>query len=86
MEQKLFDEDLKREIQKLSQVQTEEQKMIYKRKVLEDKVLIEIFPENACITMLGAAPKEVRSNKPDVTFIEDLTHEQKMRLLSEKGE
>ena len=54
--------------------------MIYKGKVLEDKELIEIFPENACITMLGAAPKEVRSNKPDVTFIEDLTHEQKMKF------
>ena len=79
-------EDLKKEIQKRSQVQTDEQKMIYKGKVLEDKELISIFPENACITMLGAAPKEVRSKKPEFTFVEDLTHEQKMKILREKGE
>ena len=78
--------DLKSEIQKQSQVQTDEQKMIFKGKVLKDEELMDIFPENACITMLGAAPKEARVVKPDVTFVEDLTHEQKMQILREKGE
>ena len=78
--------DLKTEIQKRSQVQTDEQKMIFKGKVLKDEELLEIFPDSACITMLGAAPKEARALKPDVTFVEDLTQEQKMQILREKGE
>ena len=79
--------DLKSEIQKRSQVATDEQKMIFKGKVLKDEELIDIFPENACITMLGAAPKEISASaKPEVTFVEDLTHEQKMKILREKGE
>ena len=78
--------DLKTEIQKRSQVQTDEQKMIYKGKVLKDEEQIDTFPSNACITMLGAAPKEAHAIKPDVTFVEDLTQEQKMQILREKGE
>ena len=78
--------DLKSEIQKRSQVQTDEQKMIFKGKVLKDEENMDIFPGNACITMLGAAPKESQSIKPEVTFVEDLTQEQKMQILREKGE
>ena len=78
--------DLKNEIQKRSLVDTDEQKMIFKGKVLKDEELVEIFPENACITMLGATSKEAKAVKPDVTFVEDLTQEQKMQLLREKGE
>ena len=78
--------DLKFEIKKRSLVEVDEQKMIFKGKVLKDDELIEIFPDNACITMLGASSKEVQSIKPDVTFVEDLTQEQKMQLLREKGE
>ena len=78
--------DLKIEIQKQSQVPSDEQKMIYKGKVLKDEELIDIFPENACITMLGAAPKGANVIKPEVTFLEDLTEEQKTQILREKGE
>ena len=80
--------DLKAEIQKRSQVATDEQKMIFKGKVLKDEELVDIFPENTCITMLGAAPKEISATaaKPEVTFVEDLTHEEKMKILREKGE
>ena len=78
--------DLKYEIQKRSQVQIDEQKMIYKGKVLQDEVSINIFPENACITMLGATPREAIAKKPDVTFVEDLTPEEKLKILREKGE
>ena len=78
--------DLKNEIFKRSQVQMDEQKMIYKGKVLKDEELIDIFPPNACITMLGAAPREAVAIKPDVTFVEDLTDEQKLKILREKGE
>ena len=78
--------DLKYEIQKRSLVQMDEQKMIYKGKVLQDEVSVNIFPENACITMLGATPREAVAKKPDVTFVEDLTQEEKLKILREKGE
>ena len=78
--------DLKSEIQKHSQVQTDEQKMIFKGKVLKDEELMADYPDNICITMLGAAPKSLNAIKPDVTFVEDLTNEQKMQILREKGE
>ena len=78
--------DLKNEIQKHSQVQTDEQKMIFKGKVLKDEELMADYPDNICITMLGAAPKSLNAIKPDVTFVEDLTNEQKMQILREKGE
>ena len=78
--------DLKNEIEKQSQVPIDEQKMIYKGKVLKDEELVDMFPENACITMLGAAPKGANVIKPEVTFLEDLTDEQKTQILREKGE
>ena len=78
--------DLKNEIEKQSQVPIDEQKMIYKGKVLKDEELVNIFPKNACITMLGAAPKGANVIKPEVTFLEDLTDEQKTQILREKGE
>ena len=78
--------DLKVEIQKRSLVQTDEQKMIFKGKVLKDEELMADYPDNICITMLGAAPKEFNPSKHEVTFVEDLTNEQKMQILREKGE
>ena len=79
--------DLKNEIQKHSQVQSDEQLMILKGKVLHDEENISIVPENSLITMLGAPPKGLEKQvKPEVTFEEDLTQEQRMQLLREKGE
>lgn len=78
--------ELKSEIEKRSQVAIDEQKMIFKGKVLKDEQEIKDFPIGACITMLGAAPKEAKAIKPDVTFVEDLTPEQKTQILREKGE
>ena len=78
--------DLKKEIESRSKVQIDEQLMIYKGKVLKDDELMDVFPGNACITMLGATPIESKAAKSDVTFVEDLTKEQKMKILREKGE
>ena len=79
--------DLKNEIQKHSQVQSDEQLMILKGKVLHDTDDISIVPPSSLITMLGAPPKGlVKQIKPDVTFEEDLTQEQRMQILREKGE
>ena len=79
--------DLKNEIQKHSQVQSDEQLMILKGKVLHDEDNIAIVPPNSLITMLGAPPKGLEKQiKPEITFEEDLTPEQRMQLLREKGE
>ena len=79
--------DLKKEIQKHSLVQSDEQLMILKGKVLQDVDNISIVPSNSIITMLGAPPKGVEKQvKQKITFVEDLTDEQRMQLLREKGE
>ena len=79
--------DLKNEIQKHSLVQSDEQLMILKGKVLQDIDDISIVPSNSLITMLGAPPKGVEKQvKQKYTFEEDLTDEQRMQLLREKGE
>ena len=79
--------DLKNEIQKHSLVQSDEQLMILKGKVLQDVDNISMVPSNSLITMLGAPPKGVEKQvKQKYTFEEDLTDEQRMQLLREKGE
>ena len=79
--------DLKNVIQKHSLVQSDEQLMILKGKVLQDVDNISIVPSNSIITMLGAPPKGVEKQvKQKYTFEEDLTDEQRMQLLREKGE
>ena len=79
--------DLKNAIQKHSQVPADEQLLILKGKVLQDSNSVSALPSNPLITMLGALPKGAEKPiKPDVTFEEDLTQEQKMQILREKGE
>jgi ubiquitin carboxyl-terminal hydrolase 14 len=79
--------DLKNEMQKHSQVQSDEQLLILKGKVLQDSDNISIVPPNSLITMLGASAKGPEKRvKPEVTFEEDLTQEQRMQILREKGE
>ena len=78
--------DLKNEIQKHSLVQSDEQLMILKGKVLQDVDNISIVPSNSIITMLGAPPKGVEKQVKQYIFKEDLTDEQRMQLLREKGE
>ena len=79
--------DLKYEIQKHSQVHSDEQLLIYKGKVFHDEEPIPEIPFNSTITMLGTSPKEApKQVKPEITFEEDLTYEERMKLLREKGE
>ena len=79
--------DLKAEIQKHSQVPSDEQMLIFKGRVLHDEDKISILPLTPLITMLGSLPKDVSKQiRPDVTFEEDLTAEQRTAILREKGE
>ena len=82
--------DLKIEIQKHSQIPADSQLLVLKGKVLHDENSISIVPSNSLITMLGIPPKDPNAiQKPvktPVTFEEDLTEEQRMQILREKGE
>jgi len=82
--------DLKSQIQKQSQVPIDEQLLVLKGKVLHDENSISLIPPNSLITMLGVAPKDsnIIQNQviPDVTFEEDLTKEERLKILREKGE
>lgn len=78
--------ELKVEVSKQSNVLPGEQKMIYKSKVLKDDQTLQTIPDKATISMLGACSSMPIAPKPDVTFIEDLTPEQKLKIMREKGE
>lgn len=78
--------ELKIAVSKQSNVLPGEQKMIYKSKVLKDDSNLSEIPTKATISMLGAASSTSLAPKPNVTFIEDLTPEQKLQILREKGE
>ena len=78
--------DLKTEIQKHSQVPSDEQMLIFKGQALQDTDQISILPNNPLITMLGSLPKDAPKEIKKVTFEEDLTQEQRLQLLRERGE
>ena len=79
--------DLKNALQKHSQVEADEQLLILKGKILQDSDNITIIPPKNMVTMLGSQPKSLEKQiKPQITFEEDLTHEQKMKILRDKGE
>ena len=79
--------DLKSEVQKHSQVPSDEQMLIYKGRVLKDEDKLSTLPLTPTITMLGSLPRGAEKQlKPDVTFEEDLTAEQRTALLRAKGE
>ena len=80
--------DLKSEIQKQSQVPSDEQMLIFKGQVLQDEEQISTLPLNPMITMLGSVPKSVapKEKKPEVIFDDQLTDEQRTKILREKGE
>ena len=79
--------DLKYEISKKSNVPQDEQKIIFKGKILQDMQDIKSIPSKSKITMIGAPSKIPITNEDSkVTFVEDLTQEEKLKILREKGE
>ena len=74
--------ELTNEISKLSSVLPNEQKLVYKSKVLKDDNQLLSIPDKATISMLGAKPKDLstQAKQEKVTFLEDLTEEQKLQL------
>ena len=79
--------DLKYEISRKSNVPQDEQKIIFKGKILQDTQDIKSIPSKSKITMIGAPSKiPIKNEDSKVTFVEDLTQEEKLKILREKGE
>ena len=81
-------EELKKEIFNQTKVHPDRQKLILKGKSLNNSDLLSEIPTGSLITLIGTADTDVVvSNKDNkVIFVEDLSKEEKMKLLKEKGE
>jgi len=80
--------ELKQDIQNLTNVLASRQKLVVKGKILNDKDSMDVLPERSVITLIGSAEKDLitASNTTNVVFMEDLTKEDKLRIMKEKGE
>jgi ubiquitin carboxyl-terminal hydrolase 14 len=79
---------LKEELQAITNVLVPRQKLLFKGKVLSDDESLLQIPENSTLTLLGNPEKDLIisniSNK--VLFKEDLTKEDMLKIMKEKGE
>lgn len=67
-------------------VEPDRQKLLFKGKVLESANLITEIPDNSTITLMGTPSGNVYQPTNKVVFVEDLSPEEKARILREKGE
>jgi ubiquitin carboxyl-terminal hydrolase 14 len=78
--------ELKQEIYKQTQVEPERQKLLLKGKVLEDSNQTSTIPDGSTLTLMGQASSNTLISDKKVVFVEDLSPEEKTKLLREKGE
>ena len=70
-------------------VESNRQKLFFKGKVLDDSYLLTNIPEGSLLTMTGTASMDSAINiytDKKVVFLEDLSNEEKAKMLREKGE
>jgi ubiquitin carboxyl-terminal hydrolase 14 len=81
--------ELKQEISTKTLVEPNRQKLLFKGKVLDDLFPLSSIPDGSVLTMMGVPSMEsainVNTDKKFV-FLEDLTNEEKAKILREKGE
>jgi ubiquitin carboxyl-terminal hydrolase 14 len=78
--------ELKEEIAKLTNVEPTRQKLLFKGKFLDENLSISSIPENSVITLMGSASTEMINTDKKIVFLEDLSNEEKAKILKEKGE
>lgn len=81
-------EELKSTIQSLKNIECDRQKLLFKGKVLDNNILLDTIPDNSVITLMGTASSNanpITSQENRVKFVEDLSPEEKAKLLREKG-
>ena len=67
-------------------VEPDRQKLLFKGKVLESSNSLSDIPDNSTITLMGTPSGNVYQPTNNVVFVEDLTPQEKAKLLREKGE
>ena len=80
--------ELKEHIGSLTNVEPSRQKLLFKGKNLDDNFPTNSIPENSLLTLMGTASTEsinINTEKK-ILFLEDLTNEEKAKILKEKGE
>jgi ubiquitin carboxyl-terminal hydrolase 14 len=78
--------ELKQEIFNQTQVEPERQKLLLKGKNLEDSIPTSTIPEGSTLTLMGTASTNSLISDKKITFLEDLSPEEKAKMLREKGE
>ena len=79
---------LKDELQVLTNVLVPRQKLLFKGKVLGDEESLLNIPENSTLMLLGNPEKDliVSTSSSKILFKEDLTKEDMLKIMKEKGE
>jgi ubiquitin carboxyl-terminal hydrolase 14 len=70
-------------------VESNRQKILFKGKYLDDTYQLNLIPSGSTLTMMGTASMDSGINistDKKVVFIEDLSNEEKARIIKEKGE
>ena len=78
-------QELKITIQSLKNIENDRQKLLFKGKVLENNISLDCIPENSLITLMGTACANIISSEKNIMFVEDLSPQEKAKLLREKG-
>lgn len=79
--------DLKKELFALTNILIERQKLVFKGKVLTDSDSVDSIPSNSTLTLIGNAETNVvQIKQSDVIFMEDLSEEDKIKFLKQRGE
>lgn len=67
-------------------VEPDRQKLLFKGKVLESSLSLSEIADNSTITLMGTPSGNVYQPTSKIVFVEDLSPEEKAKLLREKGE
>lgn len=81
--------ELKQEISIKTLVEPNRQKLLFKGKVLDDSFPLSSIPDGSVLTMMGVPSMESAINlntDKKFVFLEDLSNEEKAKILREKGE
>lgn len=81
--------DLKQQLSQKTLVEPTRQKILYKGKMLDDSSPLSNLPDGSTLTMMGTASMEASisaTTDKKIVFLEDLSNEEKAKMLREKGE
>lgn len=78
--------DLQKAIFEKTMVEPDRQKLLLKGKFLSNETRLSDISENSIITLMGTPSGNTYQNTNKITFVEDLTPDEKAKILRERGE